>query len=190
MLSLPDLYIPALVLNLLKDIPERSKIPFNKFRASAKEQEELSGDSKNKNITEDSFVQDGYEDLIECLQTDIAVIESKLQKISVAKSLAKAAAAVAGIGTLKFTCLNLPHYIIDKLDTYNRDFYSTPVFTRQLGLFKEIAIGACTIAVTYVALNLYDTFKTKNELQKALALDKEFLVQLIGFKEFAEKPLI
>jgi hypothetical protein len=32
----------------------------------------------NKNITEDSFVQDGYEDLIECLQTDIAVIESKL----------------------------------------------------------------------------------------------------------------
>ena len=144
----------------------------------------------NKNITEDSFVQDGYEDLIECLQTDIAVIESKLQKISVAKSLAKAAAAVAGIGTLKFTCLNLPHYIIDKLDTYNRDFYSTPVFTRQLGLFKEIAIGACTVAVTYVALSLYDTFKTRNELQKSLALDKEFLAQLIGFKEFAEKPLI
>lgn len=141
----------------------------------------------NKNITEDSFVQDGYEDLIECLQTDIAVIESKLQKISVTKSLAKAAVAIGGIGFIEVGSQDIISHLREIYCPYG---YYNPGMVNALNCVHSTIFSGAAIATTCVALNLYDTFKTRNELQKSLALDKEFLVQLIGFKEFAEKPLI
>lgn len=135
-----------------------------------------------RDLSQEAIIMQNIDMFIPLFEMSSQIKESKLQPISVKSTLAKSAAAIGGIIATR----ELVPSGIEAMRKmcFGRYLYETPQAIRYmqdcLGLFTSYI---CTIAATCTALNLYDTFKTNNELQKSLALDKEILAELVAIKE-------
>ena len=136
-----------------------------------------------QDFTQEPFIQQNIDMFIELFEMNIKLNEKQVQSAGsmVKKSLAKTTAAIGGIAGVLF-CVPEGLSLMRSMIFGSR--YNTPevIFSMQKCL-EVFTAYACTIATTYVALNVYDAFKTKNTLNEALALDKEILTKLIEFKE-------